>query len=111
MRFLDVPRNGVLTAIAALTIADLLHALRPNFIHPQNNVDVITKVFVSVLLFGPFIFGFVLPLGPIFMRLCDSNLRKSYSAVAFGKDISWYALIGFAMILSYRCGWLFQLNR
>jgi hypothetical protein len=111
MRFLDVPRNGVLTAIVALTIADLLHAFRPTFIHPQNRLDVVTKLFVSVLLFGPFIFGSLQPLGTIFMRLCDSKLRKSYSAVAFRNDMSWYVLLGFAVFLSYRYGWSFQPNR
>jgi hypothetical protein len=108
MRFWNVPRNGALTAIVALIIAELLHALRPTFIHPQNYLDVVTKLLVGALLFGPFLLGIVLPLGTVFMRLCDFKLRKSYSAIAFRNDMSWYVLLGFAILLSYRYGWLFH---
>jgi hypothetical protein len=86
----------------SMAIADLLHALRPTFIHPQNSLDSATRFFVAVLLFGPFLFGLVSPLGTIFMRLCDSRLRKSYTVVAIRNDMSWYVLLGFVMFLSYR---------
>jgi hypothetical protein len=110
MHFLSVPRNGVLTAIVALTIADLLHAIRPAFIHPQNPVDIFTKLLVGALLLGPFLFGLALPLEAIFTRLCDPRLRKSYSGIAFRNDVSWYLLMGLAVFLSYRYGWLFHPN-
>lgn len=108
MRFLNTPRNGVLTAIFALAIVDSLHALRPTFIHPQNNLDVFTKLIVWVLVFGPFIFGGLQPLSTIFMRLCDSKSRKSYSAIAFRNHLAWYVLLALAMFLSYRYGWFFH---
>jgi len=110
LRFLNVPRNGVITSIISLAIADLLHALRPTFVHPQNSLDSATRFLVAVLLFGPFLFGLVSPLGTIFMRLCDSRLRKSYTVVAFRNDMSWYVLLAFVMFPSYRYGWLLNPN-
>src|SRR5882762_5539966 len=102
VRFLHIPRNGVVTAIVALAIADLLRVLRPGLIHPQSYVDVGTRLLSMILLFRPFLFGAVAPLETIFMRVCDPKLRKSYSANSFLIDMSWYIPLACAAFFSFR---------
>ena len=106
MRFLDRTRNGVLTAVLALSIADLLRVLRPTLTHPHNYVDDLAKLVAALLLFGPFMFGAIQPLGVLFVRVCDSELRKSHSAVSVLKELSWYVPLGAVVFLSVRYVWL-----
>ena len=95
----------MVTAIVALAIADLLRVLRPALIHPQSYLDVGARLLAIVLLFGPFCFGSVAPLETIFKRICDSNLRKSYTADSFLIDMSWYIPLALAVFFSFRYVW------
>jgi hypothetical protein len=90
----------------ALAIADLLRVLRPTLTNPQGYADDGAKLLAGLLLFGPFMFGAFKPFSVIFMRLCDSQLRKSYSAFSRLKDLSWYAALGTVVFLSFRYVWV-----
>jgi hypothetical protein len=74
-------------------------------IHPQSYLDVGARLLAIVLLFGPFCFGSVAPLETIFKRICDSNLRKSYTADSFLIDMSWYIPLALAVFFSFRYVW------